>query len=177
MHQWSIHESATASRPRRQRRPLVSAVLCLCVSVGDAKGQVAPSAPFKHALLQMHLDQRLRVKTAGYTRESRFVGASADSLLVRDAGQRRQISLAAIEGLWIRERATGAGAKRGAVAGAIAVAAFGSFFVWGLGDSCSTCGNEYPRVIVVGGAIGAAGGALLGAGIGSLLDRWRAVLP
>jgi hypothetical protein len=84
-------------------------------------------------------------------------------------------TLASIDAIWVRGHATKTGAIVGGVAGAILFGAFVGYAVNGL---CEVdCDNSFLEGALVGGAIGLGGGALLGAGIGALIPKWRLRFP
>jgi hypothetical protein len=86
-------------------------------------------------------------------------------------GDSAAFDVAAIDSLWVRGRAT----RTGAIAGA-AVVGVASFAFWGglctaLNDGPGGC-KDWGRVTAYSVA-GAGGGALIGAGVGALVPKWR----
>ena len=86
--------------------------------------------------------------------------------------------LSELDAVWVSaSRATGQGALIGAAVGGGLLALGGAFLVSALCEKVNGCRDEYANVILIGGAVGGGSGALLGAGIGSLVRRWRRVYP
>jgi hypothetical protein len=85
------------------------------------------------------------------------------------------MALADVDTVWRATPATKQGAVTGAVIGGFALATFGVLAVSALCETDGGCGTDVVRIGVAGGVLGAAGGALLGAGIGSLAHTWRRV--
>jgi len=113
--------------------------------------------------------QTVRVRTAGGDRFStRLGGGFTDSLRFAHAGIPFQPGR--VDSLWVRGHAT----KTGMIVGAAVAAplSFGFFaFVCEVVSEGSGC-DQYGTVALLGLAGGAAG-ALVGAGIGSLIPKWR----
>jgi hypothetical protein len=87
------------------------------------------------------------------------------------------VRLPDVERLWVRGRATGLGALIGTGVGVVAGAVFGAL----IGQvACEPVdgGDCTPvEVAAVTGLLGGAGGALLGAGIGFVIPKWRLRFP
>jgi hypothetical protein len=120
----------------------------------------------------------LRVGMSGFSIEGRLERYAPDTLVLLVSGvDARRLQTASITELLIRRRQTAKGAVVGAVTGGII---FGLLSAAALGAFCeqpSGCKGDYPTVILFGGAAGAGGGALIGAGIGSLTFGWRRIFP
>ena len=142
-----------------------------------AASQVMTDARLAAAAGALRAESYIRIAATGARVEGRFLRVASDSLAVRAAAGERRVPLAAIDTLWHRQRGTGRGALIGAVVGGVGLAALGAFFVNGMCESVDGCGGDYPRVIAAGFALGAGGGALVGAGVGSLTHRWRRLHP
>ena len=90
----------------------------------------------------------------------------------------RRTPLSELDAVWVSAgRATGKGALIGAAVGGGLLALGGAFILRATCDNVNGCRGEYAKVILLGGAAGGGSGALLGAGIGSLVRRWRHVYP
>ena len=61
--------------------------------------------------------------------------------------------------------------------GGFALGTFGVLLVNGLCESAKGCSSDAFGAAIWGGAIGAAGGGVLGAGIGFLVKRWERIDP
>jgi len=107
----------------------------------------------------------------------RVRSASRDTLVLamRDGAEVR-LALAGVDTLWRAGRATGRGAGIGAIAGGVVLAALGVGLAQGLCDY-GGCADDTWKAALAGGALGVAGGAVLGAGLGSLARTWRRVYP
>lgn len=126
------------------------------------------------AAAQVRVGQTVRVRLAtGEPFVERVVGIDSAARALRFADA-RLLLVSEIDTLWVRRRATG----RGALIGGIVVggASFGLLVLVcraiGEGEECNAWGTVIGLT-----AVGAGGGALLGAGIGSLIPRWQRVDP
>jgi hypothetical protein len=87
----------------------------------------------------------------------------------------RSVSLAEVDSVWVRGRATKTGMLVGAVTGAIATGIFVGLVVSAICEvDCDNAGLEGG---LVGFGIGAVGGALVGAAIGAAIPKWRLRFP
>ncbi len=98
-----------------------------------------------------------------------------DSLYLDPRRGSRQVETAAIETIWLRRPATGAGAKTGALAGGLIFAGGAAFMSWAMCDAAA-CSVD-PQAVTVGGITGAVMGAITGAIIGAMLGQWHQVHP
>lgn len=142
--------------------------LSTLVLVSDLGGQ----APLEAAVRTLKPGQTVRIRVHGRDRiESRIRSLQAESLTLQLVGDSAAFDVAAIDSLWVRGRAT----RTGAIAGA-AVVGVASFAFWGglctaLNDGPGGC-KDWGRVTAYSVA-GAGGGALIGAGVGALVPKWR----
>jgi hypothetical protein len=118
----------------------------------------------------------VRIASAGQRSEGRFRAAVRDSLLLTWQEVTWGVPLDRVDTLWVRQRATGLGAAAGAVVGAVTLTTLG-FLLSGTCGAAAGCSGDYPMVIVLGGLVGAGGGALVGASLGSLGRRWSRRYP
>jgi hypothetical protein len=130
-------------------------VLLLAVSAGGVQAQENP-------LRQLKPGQTVRVKTVD---GPRFVTRLGDGPPAEPP-----FDVARVDSLWVRGHATGTGALVGA-----AVAGLGSFAFYGWvctmvgeGHGCDAWDTVTGLALATG-----AGGALIGAGVGALIPRWR----
>lgn len=151
------------------RRVLVLACCALSVPLTSGTAQTEPLNGVK-----LRAGQTVRVRLAdGQRFEARLVSVDSSPLLLRFAEQPASVPISAIDSLWLRRRATG----RGALIGGIVVGA-GSFAFLTVVCRALSEGECNAWGAVIGLTLaGAGGGALLGAGIGSLLPRWQGLDP
>lgn len=130
------------------RRGLAVALL-LTASVGGAQGQ-------EDVLGSLKSGQTVRVRPLGGPRFVTELDGSLDA--------------ARVDSLWVRGRATATGALVGAaVVAPVCFALFARLCTSvGEGQGCSEWGTVTGVSLMAG-----AGGALIGAGIGALVPRWR----
>jgi len=146
----------------------IVAGLGLVLAVTTARGSAA-QGPGDFGKLKP--GQTVRVSTAGGSRFETRLGGAATAVpedLFADAEVPFQA--ARVDSLWVRGHATWTGAIVGA-----AVATPVSFAFWGWvctmvgeGNGCDQWGGVSLMALV-----GGAGGALLGAGVGALIPKWR----
>jgi hypothetical protein len=105
------------------------------------------------------------------------------SLQLRESTGSEEIPLSSVQGLWVRGRATGHGAKIGAISLGI-VGAVAGVLGAELGSEGGFEGGGNPATggeLVLGGLVGAAAGvavgALVGAGVGAAFPRWNQRFP
>ena len=117
----------------------------------------------------------VRLRTEGTRVTGRLIAlTSGVATLETDSGN-RSASLATVDSIWVRGRATRTGAIVGGIAGAVLFGAFVGYVAEGI---CEVdCDNSFLEGALVGGALGLGGGALLGAGIGALIPKWRLRFP
>jgi hypothetical protein len=143
-----------------------------------AQMSVAPRSGAAVAAARLPAGATVRVAATGVRVTGRVSYAGPDTLVLapRDGAVAR-LALAGVDTLWRAGRATGRGAVIGAITGGVALAGLGVLLAQGLCDVPGGCGDDTWRAALGGGALGAAGGALLGAGFGSLKRTWRRVYP
>lgn len=141
------------------------ALLALTVSSpGDLLGQARRA----DVLGTLRPGQIVRVRPrTGDRIESRVLSVQGDSLVLSSGGSRVLLGTQAIDSLWVKGHATATGAIIGT-----AIAAVGSVVV--SAAVCKSIREDFPCG-ESGKAIAAsiAGGAALGAVIGSVLPKWR----
>jgi hypothetical protein len=145
----------------------------------DRSQSTIPSAddPLVRTLSRLDPNTRVRVRTGPTIIEGDYTGFSDQGVLLRNAPDASAIPFSSIDEMWKRSRSTLRGAIVGGAFGAVLVGTFGVLLVQGLCESSDGCSNDYPTAALFGGAIGAAGGGILGAGIGALVKRWQRIHP
>jgi hypothetical protein len=142
--------------------------LCTLVLVSDLGGQ----APLQAAIRTLKPGQTVRIRVHGGDRiESRIRSLQAESITLQLVGDSAAFDIAAIDSLWVRGRATRTGAIAGAAVVGIASFAFWAALCEGLSEGPGGC-KEWGTVTGFSVA-GAGGGALIGAGVGALVPKWR----
>ena len=101
----------------------------------------------------------------------KYHSSNPDSLFISKDTVKSGVPVSDIEALWVRGRATG----KGAVVGGIVVGAFGTIIGIAVNSSEGFfgCSGDCPEFILLCGIVGAAGGGLVGAGIGSAFPKWH----
>ena len=149
-------------------RILVALTVAL-VSVATASAQAGPVP------LQIESGKYVRARLdPDRTVSGHFVPVGDGRLGIRrDAGVTDTLRLAELRELSVRGRHT----KAGAILGGIAGAGFGTFVAIVVNAMCETddCRGARPFVIAIP-AFGA-GGALLGAAVGTAFPKWKRVYP
>lgn len=142
--------------------------LSTLVLVSDLGGQ----APLEAAVRTLKPGQTVRIRVHGGGRiESRIRSLQTESLTLQLVGDSTAFDVAAIDSLWVRERATGTGAIAGAAVVGVASFAFWSGLCTALNDGPGGC-KDWGNVTAYS-VVGAGGGALIGAAVGALQTKWR----
>jgi|SRR5688572_21257093 len=152
------------------------ALLPLTPLLAQAPG--APPPP-STAAASLPAGATVRAAMAGARVTGRVQTAGMDTLVLvlRDGGAARRLAFADVDTVWRAGRATARGATIGAVVGGVALASFGVLVVQGFCENNDGCGDDTVKAALGGGALGGVGGAILGAGLGSLARTWRRVHP
>ena len=148
------------------RAPLVIVGL-LFPPVASALGQAAPA----RVQARLRPGQTVRIRLAdGQRLEGRLIAVDSAPPVFHFLAPQPAVPVTAIDSLWVRGHASGTCALVGGI-----VVGGASFVFWGLlcnalseGSGCQVWGTVI--LLSVGGA---AGGALLGAAVGSLIPKWR----
>lgn len=163
-----------------ERPLLISLLLLVAIGATTRPSGAQEDAPVGEmaALSSIPQGTVMRVHTRGGGRlEGLLVKVEADTLVLAAAGAEHRIPAARLETVWARGRQTRRGATLGAAVAGGAALLYGAWFGWlvaGTGDG----GSEEAAGIALGsGALGAAGGALVGGIIGSTITRWYRVYP
>jgi hypothetical protein len=129
------------------------------------------------ALTDLPRETILRVRTTGFPKDGRFQSLERDTLLLATDVELRKIPTATINEVYTRYRQVGRGALIGGATGGVILGVLGIFAVQVFCESPGGCRNDYPTAFFWFGGVGAAGGALIGAGIGALNFGWRRIFP
>lgn len=117
----------------------------------------------------------VRLGLRGTRVTGRLAALSAGAAQIEEVAGLRSVSLAEVDSVWVRGRATKTGMLVGAVTGAIATGIFVGLVVSAICEvDCDNAGLEGG---LVGFGIGAVGGALVGAAIGAAIPKWRLRFP
>lgn len=148
-----------------RQTPFVLALSAFCF-VSDVCGQ----APLDTAVRTLKPGQIVRIRARGGERiESRIVSVGGTPGLMLQADS-TPFDGSTIDSLWVRGRRTGLGAIVGAVVFGAATSGVGLAACKGLSESPSSCGSDTTVPLFLAGA---AGGALIGALIGSGIPKWQ----
>lgn len=130
-------------------------------------------APLEAAIRTLKPGQTVRIRVHGGDRiEARIRSLQAEALALQLVGDSAAFDVAAIDSLWVRGRATRTGAIAGAAVVGVASFAFWAALCEGLSSEGSGGCTEWGTVSAFSVA-GAGGGALIGAGVGALVPKWR----
>lgn len=120
---------------------------------------------------------RVRVAAQSTLASGRLERLTADSLLLRTDDGTRGLLLGDITTVWGRDRSTLRGATIGGVVGAAAFTGFLHLVVSVFCESTTGCSRDHRKAWAYGIVLGGAGGAILGATVGSFVTRWGQRAP
>lgn len=129
------------------------------------------------AIAGLRVGVTARFSASGTSSEGKVAKIRPDSIWVSSGGGLIALPLQSVDSAWTLERRTEKGAAIGAVAGAIGVGTLAAFYLNILCENSNGCGSDYPLAVIFGGLIGALPGTLVGAGVGSLVQRWQRRIP
>ncbi len=141
----------------------------LCAPLSELRGQTKATRP-----VRLRPGQTVRVWLADGPRfEAQLIAVDSSPVVLRFLQPGQAIPITVIDSLWLRRRATGRGALIGGIVLGGGSFAFLTFICRAIGEGeCNAWGA------VVGLSLAGAGaGALLGAGIGSLIPTWQRLDP
>jgi hypothetical protein len=150
----------------------------LLVSALPARAQTTDTASIARVLERPCPGGQVRLSLlSGGSEEGRCAAVMDGRLVLRESsGAAREVPLAGIRSVWVRERQTGRYAVRGALAGAGAMALVGIFIV-NSGCGTSNCRRDYTAPVVASSLAGGAGGLLVGTVAGYIEVRWTRRYP
>ena len=126
------------------------------------------------ALARLGAGQHVRIRASGGGLVEGWVVSSSPNLVtLRTDGSRIEVPAPGVDSLWVRRGSAGRGALIGGAVGGIGLALVGA-------ASChGGRANEAPPGVCVayGLVVGGAGGALVGALIGTAFPKWRLRVP
>ena len=158
----------------------ITALLLAALAWGTpARAQSADTSAAATALRPLCPGAEVRLAFAPADTVQGYCGRVEDGrLLVRWGVDEWQVPLAQVEGVWVRRRAAGGGASRGAVIGGILMAVAGGVIVNSMCESPSGCGATGSLIgAAVGGVLGALGGAGIGGMAGAAAAGWDRRYP
>ena len=158
-------------------RPIALSCVIGVILARSVTGQTPVHPRLTAAVTALRPESAIRIASSEAPMNGRFLNATSESLVLGTATVERSVPLRAIDTLWTARRATGKGAAVGAVVGGVALAALGSFAVWGLCEGDNGCHSDYPPVVGGSLVLGGVTGAFLGAVIGSFSHRWHRDYP
>ena len=117
----------------------------------------------------------VRLRSRGTEVTGRLIGLTSGVATLETEFGNRTATLATVDSIWVRGRASKTGAIAGGIAGAVL---FGAFVGYVNHQLCEVdCGGAFGKGALVGGALGLGGGALIGVGVGALIPKWRLRFP
>lgn len=142
-----------------------------------AQDSMVVSAERRAVIRSLHVGQRLRIERPRGTRlEGMLSAAMTDSLVIAGDEGFARVDLAEIDRLWVRGRATKQGAIIGGITGVVAGVGLG-LFIGEVICNNEDCDGDTGRAVALlglgGAALGAGGGALIGATIA----KWHLRFP
>lgn len=120
---------------------------------------------------------RLRIEAGNALMTGKLDSLTLDRLVLNGADGRSSIPINTITTVWVRQGRGAKGALIGGVIGAAVTTAFFHLIVSGLCDSTDGCHRDHVRAWGYGITLGGAGGALIGAGVGALVQGWEKKAP
>lgn len=145
---------------------------------GVAATSTISRARLDSAIARLQPRATIRAYSYGVLEEGKFTQTQHDTLwLSSSKSVMTGLPIRNVDSLWTRQRSTGRGAIIGGAAGAAVVSGFFFLLVNGLCESSNGCSDDYPLALAYGVAIGGSGGALVGAGIGTLVRHWQRRYP
>lgn len=149
----------------------------LLATLASASGAYAQGPRADQARNVFTQDRLVRVRVDSRRLEGRVANLADTHLMLRLGAGDERVALADVDTVWTAKRAIAKGALIGAGVVGVGLGAFAVVMVRGLCDSVDGCSEDYVPAFFGFGAIGAVGGAALGAGAGALFRRWERVWP
>ena len=139
----------------------------------DREREIAKVPPTASDFTHMKAGRNLRIESPGSTLHGPFERFAADTLWLRSADAERSVPIASdsIRSVWIRGNGSGKGAVIGGTIGAVLSLAMAGVIV------AEVEGETNAGGFVAMGALGFAGGAMIGALFGSSQERWHRHYP
>jgi hypothetical protein len=118
----------------------------------------------------------VRLRFQGNEVTGRLLALTSGVATLQTESGNRTASLASVDSIWVRGRATKTGAIVGLISGTVALGIFGGLVSDAFCEEAD-CSGAFAQGALVGGLMGAVSGGLLGAGIGALVPKWRLRFP
>lgn len=172
------------SRRRARLVPTLglAALGLLATSASRASAQATPSA--EEAVSAVRPGEIVRVRLrGGEAWEGDFAGTRDGRIVLTGGRDTLGLAAADVSALWVRERRTRTGARRGALLGGgvgLAISGFFAVIFSAMGGNDSTGDStldDAVGLVVAGTALGAGTGAALGGSLGAASTGWRQVVP
>lgn len=160
---------------------LLAAIIVLSADVADGHAQSVSKIPRAAqndgpSIIRIPRGKRLRVQWD----QKRVTGAQGvivgDTLYLGTEAARIGIPAHMIDTLWV-SRDSAPFITIGAVGGALGLGVFAATAGAHLCESPSGCEDDNATVTLLGAAVGAVGGALLGSTVSKLIGRWKRIYP
>ena len=154
-------------------------ILCLSILTlaTPAAAQSTP-APAATAVRELCPGPRIQVALSSGRRVEGYCGfADSAAVPIRFGTTEERVPLESVDSLWVQRPSTGEGATIGGIAGFAAGALLGVVFVDAICENPDGCVDDMVGAGVLSGAVVGAGGALIGALLGSLEQGWSRRFP
>lgn len=154
---------------------LWSTIVATSVVPRLASSQESQTIPISRTPLisSLRVGDITRISSGGRTAQGRIAKVGRDSMWLASGVV---VPVLASDTVWSLRRQTGKGAAIGAAVVGVGFGALVGAMSSGLCDAAD-CSGAFSSGFIAGGIIGAGGGAILGAAAGSLVRRWRRVMP
>ena len=154
-------------------------VLAVMLLPGTAGAQ-APAGLEAALAPEVGRTRLVRLRAQGSMVTGRLMAAGNATARLESGAGTRDVSLAGVDAAWSRRHSAGKGALIGGLVGAVVGGVFGATsFTDGVScDGTAECaastriGNALVGGLIVGGSA-----ALVGAGVGALIPRWKRIFP
>jgi hypothetical protein len=134
-------------------------------------------AALARALASIEPDVTVRLEARGQRSEGVLKSTNLDSVFLVHRGVVEGTPRRSIDGLWVRQSATGPAAGIGALAGAVIFGCGAVALVSDVTTQRQKTSGGRPGAFLVGAGVGAVVGGVLGAGAGAILHYWSRRYP
>lgn len=157
-------------------RRFAAVFIALLVLAPRARAQELQTPRFANAVRTLSVGNTIKFASNGAMVVGKYGGLSNDTLLLNASGTTQRYPLSAVDVLWVEQRHVRRGAIIGGVTGGILGGVFGIVASQVVCETQECADDKVTPFLVFGGA-GAAGGAGIGALIGSAIKRWKQIYP